>query len=154
MLDYEHTQPGTLIRVIIGVIILCIGVSALTTLGADGELRQFFFSLILPVLIALLILVLFHSLTVRVSRNDINLAFGIGLIQKSFLTTDVMESEIVHNPWYYGWGIKLIKGGLLYNVSGFDAVEIRLRNGRRYRIGTDEPNELLVAIRNATARDH
>jgi hypothetical protein len=35
----------------------------------------------------------------------------------------------------------------IYNVSGFDAVELRMTDGRMYRIGTDEPHELEAAIR-------
>jgi hypothetical protein len=34
----------------------------------------------------------------------------------------------------------------VYNVSGFDAVEIQMRNGRIKRIGTDEPRKLEQAI--------
>jgi len=55
----------------------------------------------------------------------------------------------VHNHWYYGRGIKLTPHGWLFNVSGFDAVEIQLKNGRKYRIGTDEPDALLAAIESA-----
>ena len=35
----------------------------------------------------------------------------------------------------------------IYNVSGFDAVEIIMKNGKIYRIGTDVPEELEAAIR-------
>jgi hypothetical protein len=35
----------------------------------------------------------------------------------------------------------------IYNVSGFDAAEIILKNGRVYRIGTDDSNELETAIK-------
>ncbi len=38
---------------------------------------------------------------------------------------------------------------MLYNVSGFDAVEIKLRTGKKFRIGTDVPQELEEAIRQA-----
>jgi len=34
----------------------------------------------------------------------------------------------------------------IYNVSGFDAVEIKLKNGKTYRIGTDESQKLEQAI--------
>ncbi len=46
--------------------------------------------------------------------------------------------------WYYGWGIRgwLWPKMWIYNVSGFDAVEIKLKNGKMYRIGTDEPKKL------------
>jgi len=30
----------------------------------------------------------------------------------------------------------------MYNVSGLDAVEIYMKNGKIYRIGTDEPETL------------
>jgi len=38
---------------------------------------------------------------------------------------------------------------VLYNVSGFDAVEIKLRTGKKFRIGTDVPQELEKAIEQA-----
>jgi len=31
-------------------------------------------------------------------------------------------------------------------VSGFDAIEIQLKNERKYRIGTNQPKELLVTV--------
>ena len=34
----------------------------------------------------------------------------------------------------------------LYNVAGMDAIELKLTNGRVFRIGTDEPDQLLQAI--------
>jgi hypothetical protein len=34
----------------------------------------------------------------------------------------------------------------IYNVSGFDAVEILMKSGKRYRIGTDQPEELVQTI--------
>jgi hypothetical protein len=38
----------------------------------------------------------------------------------------------------------------IYSVSGFDAVEIKMKNGKRYRIGTDEPKNLEQAITAST----
>ncbi|HOX60708.1 MAG TPA: hypothetical protein PLV72_01725 [Candidatus Magasanikbacteria bacterium] len=37
----------------------------------------------------------------------------------------------------------------IYNVSGFEAVEIILKDGKIYRIGTDVPGDLENAIRQA-----
>ncbi len=51
------------------------------------------------------------------------------------------------NPCYYGWGIRWTPNGWLYNVSGFYAVEIKMKTGKKYRIGTDAPNELEKAIK-------
>ena len=53
----------------------------------------------------------------------------------------------MQNTWYHGWGIHWVGSGWVYNVSGWEAVEIVMRNGRRHRIGTDDPNGLAQAIR-------
>ena len=89
---------------------------------------------------------LLHSLTVCVNQDVIRLRFGIGLIRKRFHTKEIQTAFTVRNRWYNGFGIRKIWGGWLYNVSGWDAVEIQLWNGRRNRIGTDEPEALLAAI--------
>ncbi|MDY0387304.1 MAG: hypothetical protein RBT65_09290 [Methanolobus sp.] len=38
----------------------------------------------------------------------------------------------------------------IFNDSGFDAVEIKTKNGKIYRIGTDEPKQLERAILETT----
>jgi hypothetical protein len=43
-------------------------------------------------------------------------------------------------------GIHLSRFGWLYNVSGFDAVAIILKSGKRFALGTDEPDALLQAL--------
>jgi hypothetical protein len=90
--------------------------------------------------------ILFDSLTVRVSNDHVEIRFGIGMIRKQFNVDNIKTATIVKNKWYYGWGIRLTPHGWLYNVSGLDAVEILMHNGKQYRIGTDQPNELHNAI--------
>jgi hypothetical protein len=96
--------------------------------------------------ILLLCLFLFWSLTVEVRRGQVQARFGSGLIRRTVQLADIQEARVVRNPWYAGWGIRLIPRGVIYNVSGFGAVELELSNGRRFRIGTDEPQALLEAI--------
>lgn len=149
MHDYEHTQSGTVLRVAIGILVLPLGFLAILMLAA-GIVEAAIPCGVMAVILAIP-LALFHSLTVRVSRDDIALAFGIGLIRKRFNINDIQIATTATNRWYNGWGIRKISGGWLYNVSGWDAIEIKLKNGRRYRIGTDQPQELLAAIEAATA---
>lgn len=145
MPHYQHTQPGTLMRVVFGSL-LVIGLILLCVQSMYGS--PIFVSLIFcSVMLACLLL--FHSLTVSVSDDWINVVFGIGLVRKRFPVELVQNISAVRNRWIYGWGIKYTPHGWLYNVSGFDAVEISLRGGRTYRIGTDEPSELHAAIRQA-----
>ena len=35
----------------------------------------------------------------------------------------------------------------IFNVFGFNALEIQMKNGKIYRIGTDEPEKLETAIK-------
>ena len=133
--EYSHTQLGwvVLLSVVAAIIaILLIG----------------FFTKELPVVasVVLIFLVLalacFTTLTVRVNRNRLRISFGPGLVEKSFPLGEVTSCRIVTNPWYYGWGVRIIPGGWLFNVSGLRAVEIQMKNGKMYRIGSDEPEKL------------
>ncbi|MCA9082154.1 MAG: hypothetical protein KDA58_16450 [Planctomycetaceae bacterium] len=71
----------------------------------------------------------------------------------SFPVSEIVEAEQVRNSWLYGWGIRYTPHGWLFNVSGFDAVQINMRNGRQYRIGTDDPVGLQAAIESVLGDD-
>jgi hypothetical protein len=43
---------------------------------------------------------------------------------------EIVGCEPIRIRWWYGWGIHLTPYGWLYNVSGFDAVAITLRDGK------------------------
>ncbi|MAG48088.1 hypothetical protein CL617_05785 [archaeon] len=101
---------------------------------------------ILVLAIFLLVLLLFYKLTVIVNNEHIKLIFGIGLIRKKFSLKDINSCQVVRNKWWYGFGIRLFPGGWLFNVSGLDAVEILMKNGKKYRIGTEEPKVLQRTI--------
>ena len=92
---------------------------------------------------------LFPTLTVVVERDRVRCFFGVGLIRRELRVSDIVAVSVVRNPWSYGWGLRLIPGGWLWNVSGLDAVELRLHDGKLFRIGTDEPNALHDAITTA-----
>lgn len=145
-MNYEHTQPGVLMRAIFGLTVLVCLVTA-AALGVKDPKAMW---ILLAVAGSLaMATALFHSLTVRVTRESVRLHFGIGLIRKSFAVADISSVQSVRNHWYNGWGIRVIRNGWMYNVSGFDAVEIEMQNGKKVRIGTDEPKRLLAAIQRA-----
>jgi hypothetical protein len=93
----------------------------------------------------------FSRLTVEVA-GTIAVAFGRGWPRRTIDPSTVTASRIVRNSPWYGWGIRWIRKGSLWNVWGLDAVELDLAGGRRFRIGTDEPEGLLAAIRSVTGR--
>lgn len=94
------------------------------------------------------ILASFVTLTVYIDEKYLRIKFGYGIFRKSFLLNDVASVRAVKNQWYYGWGIRIWLWPYMwiYNISGFNAVEITLKNGKIYRIGTNEPEKLEQAI--------
>jgi len=146
--EYKHTQPGWLIRIISG--FWALGYAALAVyVRAFGTEPETAIVLVLVALGCTIPLALFHSLTVTVSDDIVRMSYGVGLIHKSYLRQDIESVQTVRTRWYHGWGIRKIVGGWMYNISGFDAVEVRLRNDRMIRIGTDEPQKLLEALQDS-----
>ena len=91
---------------------------------------------------------LFGTLTTSVDDASVVVQFGpIGLIRDRFEVADIASARVVRNSLLHGIGMRYIHHGRLWNVWGLDAVELQLRNGTRFRIGTDQPQELLNALR-------
>lgn len=135
---YKHTQVGWYI--ILLVLPVCIGLAFLgmTDMAAAA------------IAIAALLLVvvgIFGFLTVTADEKSVGFHFGPGIISKRY-TYDQIESVVqVRNSWIFGWGIRWYGPGWLYNVSGLDAIELKLKSGKKLRIGTDEPERLMSFIR-------
>lgn len=139
-MEYRHTQFGNVIftglfatMVVIIIVPLYLGV--------------FHPVLFAGALILAISLAFFYSLNVQISDGMLFCSFGIGIIRRRIPLTDIQDVHAVKNPWYAGWGIRWMPGQYwLWNVSGFRAVELLLKNGSRFRIGTDEPEALLRAL--------
>ena len=139
---YEHTQRGT---VMIAVLLLAMAVLTAAAL-------QVFHWVPLLVVAALgLCLCMFHSLTVTVDDEAVRVRFAGEFIRFRFPLGEIESCKQVRNRWWFGWGIKWYYRGWLYNVSGLDAVELKMKDGRLRRIGTDEPEKLAAAINAALA---
>lgn len=137
---YKHTQVGYLVIYVFLAVSLLFAVILFQT--------GFNFAIFAMMFLILLALASFMLLKVTVNEKVMEIKFGYGIIQKKFLLKGIKSAKIVKNRWYYGWGIRLLIWPTvwIYNVSGLDAVEITMKNGKRYRIGTDEPKKLERAI--------
>ena len=149
-MSYENNQPGWLIRIAIawGILVSLIGPMRVAIVR---EAAPSWVGLV-PAVILVLVLILFHCLKVQVNADRVMVGFGIGLIRYHFSLLDIESCSAVKTQWHNGWGIRKIQHGWLLNVSGMDAVEIKLSNGRVYRIGTNDPKGLLTAIESAIAK--
>ena len=90
---------------------------------------------------------MFYGMTSTVSDEEVVISFGIGLIRKRIPLSRIMKAESVRSPWYYGWGIRLIPNGMMFNISGSYAVELRFNDSDRiFRIGSKKPSVLREEI--------
>ena len=149
--EYRHTQVGTTMIYIVGSVML-IDVVVISILMMTIEVEP---AWVLPVILASatgglgICLALFCKLTVQIKDRVLCFWFGPGLIRKKISISEIATANPVRNNWWNGWGIHGFGGGVLYNISGFDAVEIKLTAGKKLRIGTDEPQKLTDAINSA-----
>jgi hypothetical protein len=102
---------------------------------------------VLMLVITMATAVLFSSLTVEVADNELRWHFGPGLLNYHLALDEISDVAIVRNQWWNGWGIRMAPGFRLYNVSGLDAVELRLHSNDVRRIGTDDPAGLVRVLR-------
>ncbi len=139
-MNYKHTQIGYLvIFALLGTVLL------FGTILTQEDLN---YPILVFMILILLLLSSFVTLQVTLDEKYLKIKFGYGIYRKSFLLQEIISVKTVRNHWYYGWGIRVWFWPymLIYNISGFDAVEIRMKNNKIYRIGTDEPQKLERAI--------
>ena len=139
MIRYEHTQRGT---VILAALLIAAAIcSALATLAPAPPF-------VVPMVFGVFVVCayMFSSLTIQITSRTLCWYFGPGLFRKKILLSDIRGVEVARTRLIHGWGIHRTTRGWLYNVSGFDAVAVRLDTGKEILLGTDEPERLRAAI--------
>jgi hypothetical protein len=133
---YHHKQVGTVIWVS-----MLVGTVVFVILGL---------AVFRPLLAAVPIFAicgwLFYSLSIEVTDKELHWRFGPGLVRRRVPLSEIASAQPVRTNVIEGWGIHCSRFGWLYNVSGFDAVAITLRNGKQFALGTDEPQKLASAL--------
>jgi hypothetical protein len=94
-------------------------------------------------LILFLSLVFFYKIDIEIDKVHIAFKMGIGIFGKSYNISEIESCNPVKNSFFYGWGIHKIPNGWIYNVSGFDSIELSFKNTcKKIRIGTNKPDEI------------
>jgi len=148
-MKYKHTQIGYLI-LLVTLVVLAFFIRVYMLAVSEPPSSDSGPNLAITFIMVLIIVILasFVTLQVKVDSNYLHIRFGYGVYRKKFLLRDIKSVKTVRNRWYYGWGIRVWfwPKMLIYNISGFDAVEIELKGGKKVRIGTNEPKKLEQAI--------
>jgi hypothetical protein len=137
---YEHTQTGYVL--ICGLFVGAFAF-AFARFFQTSPQREIF--LVVSILF-LITIVAFYKLTITIDDEILCASFGVGLVRKTVALAEIAACKPIRIRWWYGWGIHLTPHGWLYNVAGLDAVAITLRDGRKFALGTDDPDELVAAI--------
>lgn len=143
MVAYKEFQFGTLLAISMGLTEILMTYLYVNHLGDEPMNLGIFLFISMITVISFL---LFYGMTTEIGQDKISIRFGIGLIRRSIDVASVQQVDIVKSPWYFGWGIRHIPHGMLYNVSGSDGVELKLVGGKRVRIGTKDPIQLHAAL--------
>ena len=148
--SYSHTQFGTVVLLSLAAAAIIMVASFALTTGSSGGIGAMpvpalaIVGLVLVILLATA--VVFAQLNVRVGNGEVSWRFGLGMLEHRIPISDIVSATVVTNPILAGYGVRWLPSGWLYNVSGTKAVELVMRDGRRVRIGSDEPEALAQAI--------
>lgn len=102
--------------------------------------------LYLAVVMLVLVAWVLSSLTIEVNDHEVVSYFGPGFWRKRIPLGDIANAARATSSPAEGWGIRVTPRGMLYNVSGLDDVEITLASGERFRLGTDDSDNLVAAL--------
>lgn len=147
---YQHTQAGWPMR--IAFLAAAVLFLALTLLPGLSRTPTPVGVLVAGAAVTALLGWTWGSLTVRIEGGELRVRFGFGWPRKTVPLAEIAAVEVTRTTFMEGWGVHRTRRGWLYNVSGFDAVLLRLANGRSMMVGTDEPRRLKAAIERAQAR--
>jgi len=140
----KYTQFGTFSVIILLPLLVFLTVMLFKSGFSSGPESIILLFLSLTFVICLLI---FYQLTIIVDDIHVSFRLGIGLVGKSYKISDIKSCRSVTNSVINGIGIRLLRNGWLYNVSGLKAIELQFHNRKSViRIGTNRPDEICAVI--------
>jgi len=135
----ERQISSVLIAIFIGVFVI-ISISYIYNFGNNSP---DLYSILLTILIMVVGLLFFYDMKTYIDNEQILISFGIGLVKKRIAIKNIEKVTVVRNKWYYGFGIRMLKNGWLYNIKGLDAVELKMKNTKSIiRVGTADSQKL------------
>jgi hypothetical protein len=90
-------------------------------------------------------MVLMSGMKTTVTGGSLTIRIGPVLTGKTIPVSEISGIQKTEIPWYSS-GIKKIRGGWLFSINGSPALEINLQSGKRFIVGTDDPDGLVRAI--------
>ena len=144
MIKYRRFQFGWVITIIFLIVIVWMTFAYIYQWGnnpVDKYGYIFFIILFGGILLG------FYGMTIIVTDRQIKIKLGIGFYTKKIDLSTIRSVNTMTYPFYCGYGIRIVKNGLLFNVSGRHAVEIKFKNKKNViLIGSDDWEKLQSTI--------
>lgn len=136
---YKHTQYANAIALMLAVpIVVCISLAIL--------LPRLQYTMVIVAALVGILAFSFSAMTVRVTDRFVHWRFGPGVMRRKIALSQIQNASITKTTWLEGWGIHYTSRGWLYNVGGFDAIHITLKDGSRVILGSNDVQKLHQAI--------
>lgn len=130
---YFHTQTGTILKWVFGIILLVSIASALISGKKDIRIILLF---VAPLLLG--VLSVFWSMTIEVTNTHLTHSFNFDFWNRSYPLSSIKSVSKGQSSWYNGYGIHYVGSGWLYNVSGTDIIIVDFKDGTQIWLGTDD----------------
>jgi hypothetical protein len=144
--DYRHTQRGP-VGLLLWVVAAAFGTAVIFAPPS--------FTTLAWILAGVLGIVgfCFHTLSVRVDAETLAIAFGpLPLLRKVVRVDQITSAHPGRTTIFDGFGLHWRPGrGWLWNLWGFDCVELTLEGGRKFRIGSDDAQRLAQTLTERSA---
>ena len=139
---YSHTQSTVAWIIVVALVEAALVASVLIA----GLPPIALIGVLLATSVVVVVGLVFSRLTIEVHDEGVTARFGTGWPRRFVPFSRITSAHRVRNSPWVGWGLRWIPGGSVWNVWGLEAVEITMNGGKRWRLGTDEPEALLAAL--------
>ncbi|NJW53081.1 hypothetical protein [Salinimicrobium oceani] len=94
------------------------------------------------VLVVVSLIFLSLRLITNVDKAGVKFRF-FPFVKKNYSWEEIESARIVNYGFVGGWGIRLFTSyGTVYNVKGDKGLAVKLKNGKKFCLGTQRPQEL------------
>lgn len=98
----------------------------------------------LGALILIVISLLFLSMRLITTVDEQGIRFRFfPFVKRTYRLDEIRSARLVNYGFVGGWGIRLFTSyGTIYNVRGNKGLAVELKNGKKFCLGTQKPEEL------------
>ena len=145
-MDYGHTQTSPLF-----LLLAAIGIGFFVG-GSQADGQKLSLALFSIGAVWFLLALSFRQLTCRDEGAHLRISFGpLPIFRRKLLYSRLEKVKQNRSRLLDGWGIHLCtRGGWVWNLWGFDCVDIDFTGGKKLRLGTDDPEGLATFLNSRT----